>query len=130
MATGFDFSVFNTPNSCTNNDYNLCGCINRLSIALKYYSLLDIINNEKHKDIFIHFALNIYQSMLDDYTHLVTQHSHQIHDINQFICDSDTLQYNDCNINNCHFTLRHQRVEQQQTSLDVKRTNNSSQIQH
>ena len=60
-----------------------CIRLKRLLCSLKYYQILDTIQNEEHQDIFIHFMTSIYCDFLDHYTHLIQHHQHQIEDIHK-----------------------------------------------
>ena len=108
-----------------NNNYKQCKSISRLVVALKYYSVLNTNNNEKHRDIFIHFISTIYQNILNDYIHFLKHHGKQIEDIRSYFIND--YNFTDCNITNCTFTSRHhrsnshERVQQQlqQTSITL-----------
>merc|ERR1712154_429956 len=84
-TTEFDLSIFKHENNeCTN--LVKCTSISRLIASLKYHSMLDIVNNTKHQEIFAHFINNIYsQQLLSDYTHLVTKHGQDLEDIHSSI---------------------------------------------
>eukprot|EP01083_Nonionella_stella_P204882 746588_1 len=51
-----------------------CVALNRLVVALMYYSRLDIFNNKKDQDMFAAFVSDVYSHCLDDYTHLLSKH--------------------------------------------------------
>ncbi len=63
------------------NVFEKCLCVKRICMALKYYSLLNIIKNKKHQNVFNKFINDIYPNILEDKTHLMQKHSHQIENI-------------------------------------------------
>ena len=69
----------------TVNPLQECASIKRLISLLEIYSNLDIINNHKHQNILIQ-QINEneeYQHFLDDFIHLITDHSHRLELINE-----------------------------------------------
>eukprot|EP01084_Bolivina_argentea_P312622 541242_1 len=57
-----------------NNIIDNCQCLQRLSYALKYHT-----DQEKVEKDWIHFCAHIYtHQMLDDYSHLLSTHYHQV----------------------------------------------------
>ena len=104
--TEFDLSIFKHQNDeCTN--CIKCTPINRLLSALKYYSMLDIVNNTKHQDIFNDFINNIYgQQLINDYIHLINEHAQDLEEIHSSIINNKM--FSKCNIKTCHFTSRHE----------------------
>ena len=114
-----DLSVFTQqPDSCGNN-HEKCSSIKRLLSALRYYSSLDIIHNQQHKDAFIQFIANTYEKLYDDYIHLVQRHGHQIENIHKdFMNDFEEM--TKCNIETCSFTARHHRLDKpKQIEIDL-----------
>ena len=110
--TELDLSVFEVEKPIECNDYKTyqqCPSIARLAVSLKYYSALDISNNEIHRDIFHHFITTLHQTMLDDYIHFIKNHGHQIENINKYFLTN--LGFKDCNINDCRYSSRHHRVD-------------------
>ena len=87
------------------NIEDLCIPLQRLKYALKLYSLLDITQNDEDCDQFDSFINETYPLLLDDYTHLIIQHQHQIYEINQLLLKSSS--FNDCDVNQCPMTFRH-----------------------
>lgn len=85
-----------------------CLSIKRLLMALKYYSMLDVVNNKDDQNTFIQFINEIYINLLNDYIHLVTVHGNQLQELYQFITNSEV--FTNCNINHCQFTSRHHRT--------------------
>ncbi len=106
----FDLNIFKQEN-IDNNDNDKCesidNCISiqKLSVALKYYELMDIINNISHRDAFTNFIIEIYHKFLDDFTHLVNHHSNHLNDI--YIHLINTNKFNECKMANCVYTARH-----------------------
>ena len=89
----------------TTDPINECISIKRLLSLLKMYSHLDIMNNKKHQNLLIE-QMNEneeYKEFLNDYIHLLSDHSHQIQIIN--------LSLEPCKISECKYTSRHHRRE-------------------
>ena len=102
-----DLSLFQTQKydeKCTNIN---CESIQRLIHALSYYSKLDIMKIDKHRDLFEHFMNDTYHQFLNDFIHLVNIHSIQIYEINQNILKKQLLK--EVDIKRCDFTTRHHR---------------------
>ena len=83
-----DLSLFNgieePSENC--NDHQKCPSLNRLALTLKYYSKLDIINNQQHQNTFIHFVKEVHTSLLNDYIHFVNKKtSLKIEDLSRVI---------------------------------------------
>ena len=105
----FDLSVFKEENDgqCCKSDHTNCTSIRRLLAALKYFSVLNITNNRNRCDIFNDFINDVYgRQLLDDYTHLLNEHSQELQKIHASIIN--TKQFSKCEIKTCHFTSRHQ----------------------
>ena len=105
-----DFHVFqqnfDTNHDCdTNNDnsHHTCIALLRLMKALEYYSMIDIANNSKHQDLFLDFMQKIYHQFVNDYIHLINDHSQQIETIYQSLQDKQQI----CDITKCEYTSRH-----------------------
>eukprot|EP01084_Bolivina_argentea_P295965 509665_1 len=113
----FDLNVFkkvDEDDECeqdsNDNTIQNCSSLNRLCSGLKYYSLLDIINNIDHMNIFNNFIHDVYKTtLLDDFTHLVQKHGNHIQKINDELIN--TNKFKQCNINKCSFSTRHYRME-------------------
>eukprot|EP01084_Bolivina_argentea_P242283 406498_1 len=82
-----------------------CVAFKRLISALLYYSKLNVILNTNHADIFIHFMTEIYHSFLDDYSHFVTRHQHQLEVIHRSLVENK--RFGHCDIMKCQFTVKH-----------------------
>eukprot|EP01084_Bolivina_argentea_P260799 440550_1 len=109
MEKKIDLSVFKKEDCanesiCKNNTYQDCIAMNRLFASLIYYSMLDIINNRKHKNIFNHFMNEVYHQFVNDAIHLNTQHSHELEQINEELTE--------CNMSSCQYTSRHHDQQQ------------------
>eukprot|EP01084_Bolivina_argentea_P032947 60973_1 len=91
-------------NNSNNDPIEACKPIRRLISSLKYYEMLDIINNKDHQNIFTAFIKDIYKMFLDDYNHLVYEHK-DLEDINKAI--SEKKEFSSCNILKCTFSGRH-----------------------
>eukprot|EP01084_Bolivina_argentea_P054605 100134_1 len=107
----FDLNVFKydeSLNKCDGDNslesMNQCVSLNRLLCALKYYTLLDIIKNIQHRDIFSHFITDIYDSFLNDYIHLINHHTNHLYELNKSLTEN---KFTLCNIKKCQFTARH-----------------------
>ena len=118
MTEKFDLSVFNIEinnNICSEIGYNVnnqckfgikCIAIQRIICLLKYYSLLNIVNNAFDRDIFNNFINDIYgEAFINDYIRLINNHKHDLHEINKYLMDNKI--FKQCDIKNCLFTQRH-----------------------
>ncbi len=87
-----------------------CSSLNRLCSGLKYYSLLDIINNIDHINVFNNFIHDVYgTTLLDDFTHLVQKHGNHTQKINDELINTNI--FKQCDINKCSFSTRHHTME-------------------
>ena len=93
----------------------------RLCVALKYYSLLNPVNNPQQQDTFTNFTSTIYTNLLDDYIHFIKQHQHQIEEIQNELTNNNG--FTKCNIKNCDYTSRHHRVDQKLVNNDNNEEN-------
>ena len=110
----FDLSIFNNAEikQCSlSMNFQDCMSIKRLLCGLQYYTSLDIKNNSKNKDIFIHFMKEVYKSLiLDDFYHLIQIHQQQLHDIKQYAVNNK-LGPKKCDIMICNFSSRHHKSD-------------------
>ena len=105
-----DLTIFKTDNykmnKCNNNQTNIIdGCLSlkRLKYALLYYHKFDLINNNNDTHVFANFIIDIYNTnLINDYIHLVDNHSNQIQEINEQLLESFK-----CDIKTCKYTTRH-----------------------
>eukprot|EP01084_Bolivina_argentea_P236257 397297_1 len=105
----FDCSVFES------NDANIkcksiedgCKSTERMIYAMKYYSLLNIINNNNHKEQFKKFVNEKYKLLLEDYIHITDKHNNDLDNIYKLMIEK--YNFNKCNINNCVLIFRHNR---------------------
>ena len=106
-TNSIDLTVFEKQSSCKHNDDpKLCQIVQLLLTGLRYYSLLDLKNDQTHKDIFDNFINEIYspQRIIMHYFHLRTCHGHQIHDIMQYSLTENGFQT--CDIDSCKSSSR------------------------
>ena len=111
-----DLSIFESnqspPNNCT--DHRKCPSLLRLSLTLKYYSKLDIINNQHHRHTLIQHISKIHTNLIEDYVHFIKDHGDQIEDIhNDFIQNRG---FTACEINECTFASRHHGLDGSNTA--------------
>eukprot|EP01084_Bolivina_argentea_P121680 215629_1 len=88
-----------------NNDSSNDTPIKRLTTALEHYSDLDIIHNNKHRDLFMDFIENKYPQLLDDFIILTKETNEKLYQIQQTLIKNN--KFTKCDINNCDFTSRH-----------------------
>ena len=122
----FDLSIFKEDHddeiencqAINDGDEALKKCIRlrRLMCSLKYYELLDTINNKQDKDIFLNFMTGIYTDYLDHFTHFITMHQHQLQDINNALITESTYSFKPCNVQKCKFTQRYNGNNEQKKS--------------
>ena len=82
-----------------------CDFLNRLITGLKYYTNLDIENNDIDKDEFNNFFDDTYVNMLDDYLHVLRCHSIDLEEIHNSLFTK--YKFKKVDINKCKYTLRH-----------------------
>eukprot|EP01084_Bolivina_argentea_P132659 234112_1 len=119
MNNQIDFKIFeNTDEKCTLNEDNInedqvvvkCSHLLRIAVSLQYYQLLSSFTDNKEsisRDIFIEFMTNTYTTFLNDYIHLISNHSSHI-----LAIGNDLKKYHkfrQCEINKCKFTQRRYR---------------------
>ena len=101
-------------------DITNCRPLQRLSVALKYYSMLDIMGNAEHSNIFSHFINEVYVQTLDDYNHLISEHSEHLNEIKVALINKHNFKR--CHLSKCCFTSRHhqsQRIERNDDGKDI-----------
>eukprot|EP01084_Bolivina_argentea_P211245 359357_1 len=91
---------------CNNKDYTQCQAMKRLLAALKYYSMLEIIDNKNDRELWNNFINQIYLNLIDDYIHFNNHHSHELENINTQITNKESI-FNPCDVSKCAFTSRH-----------------------
>ena len=109
--TSVDLTIFNdqTIKPCSTKQYKNCASIKRLLSSLQYYHALDIKNNTKNNEVFIHFMDNIYkEQMLDDFHHLIKNHQHKLEELMKYAIN--VYKFNECDVTSCDYTSRHFRV--------------------
>ena len=118
----FDFTIFEQRSSvCTDSDYTNCAAVNRLAVALKYYSSLDVHvksnDDERSREIFRSFVQDVYREIIGDHNHLMLCHSHQF----ESIC---TLAFaSKCNMETCQYTQRHFESDSVMNIVEDQRIN-------
>eukprot|EP01084_Bolivina_argentea_P291447 500911_1 len=106
--SAFNFSIFKERHRIYDGECLVikdCISIKRLSTALKYYSLLDIISNSKNQKLFADFTKKVYTQLLDDYVHLVNHHADDLNHINKML--KNRKRFGECDVKKCQFTSRH-----------------------
>eukprot|EP01084_Bolivina_argentea_P305842 528378_1 len=81
----------------------------RIAHSLKYYHSLQIENSASDQNKLLYFYNNIYNSVLSDFIHLITNHEHELEEINDYCINSPILGLAQCNINDCKVSSRHNR---------------------
>eukprot|EP01083_Nonionella_stella_P112894 332571_1 len=112
-----DFRIFGEqgPQKCDQDcDDPIEGCIvlKRLVTALAYYSRLDVQNSEDGQQIFIAFIKDVYPHILEDYAHLVKNHTN-LESINNALRAKEI--FGECEVTQCACTARHQSRENTNT---------------
>ena len=120
--SSFDLSIFDKDwkgvkySQCSSDEFLNCASIPRLIQALAYYAKLDVIGNEGDRNDFVRFVTEIYPELLNDFTHLVSQHNHSLQQIKEHFLE-DTA----CKIATCEHSSRHYRQEKKkQVDYSVK----------
>ncbi len=103
----FDLSIFDREHK-EDDEYIF---IERLSIALKYYSHLDVINNEEDRNKF-NILIQKYDKLIDDFTILIKKSKQQLYEIQQSLFKNSIFQI--CDITKCDFTTRHSNQNEMQ----------------
>ena len=116
-----DLNIFRNKvdlDQCQSNNikqFEECDSLNRLFCALKYYTTLDVAENQNDQNIFMQFMKEIYHVFIDDYTHLVTCHDHGIESIHKYLTQNESL-FDECDIKKCLFTSRHYEIDQTESN--------------
>eukprot|EP01084_Bolivina_argentea_P102636 183853_1 len=97
-----DFNMFIQQDNellCNNDNknYTQCNAMHRLFAALKYYSMLNI-SNENDIELLNIFFKEIYCQFIDDYIHFNNYHSHELEKINTELT-ADNSMFKSCQIN-------------------------------
>ena len=136
LPNGMQFYKSQSMKSIASDEVEICNGLNCYKIqsmisALIFYSTIDPINDKKDEAKFMEYFLVTYPEVLDDYTHIMTEHQDDIHEIHQkmiqykstpslSLWDSNTsndLQLiQDCNIQNCMAIRRHFRDRENRKS--------------
>eukprot|EP01084_Bolivina_argentea_P044937 82707_1 len=83
-------------NECNHNNYKECRSITRLLFSLKFYSRINIIENDNDAEMFRKFMNDIYYQVINDYIHLNNEHTHELEHINNHL-----IKNNECKISSC-----------------------------
>ena len=95
----------NQDNDCISSN---CYQILRMISSLIFYSTIDPINNETHKEEFMKYCNDVYPEILNDYIHIMDHHQNDISGISQTI-KRDIQLMNECDVQNCMALRRHYR---------------------
>jgi len=110
-----DLSVFDDTRNgeCEDQDFRACLSMQRLLVALKYYSTLNILDSEDDLRRFQHFVFKVYtnNNFVDDYVHLSMKHEHQLEEIQTHFVQQHMQ--NECDLSKCVYTARHQLLANQ-----------------
>eukprot|EP01083_Nonionella_stella_P254839 875311_1 len=87
------------------SDSSKCISMQRLAVALKHYSTLNIMENSDDQEVFRRFMLETYHEVIDDYIHFQKYHGNEL----EQICDDliNIHKFVECDIERCVFTSRH-----------------------
>lgn len=122
------FTIFQSEGLICNKTPNIidgCGYLKRLITATIFYEKLDIINNQKDRQMFNNFILNIYQDQfLNDYNHLIKNHQYDLEEIYKQIHTHYKIHIHCNHIKNCRKSFRHNQrqyteIEEQSNSDDI-----------
>ena len=86
--------MYKTRKNCTT--ISNCQCIKRIIYGLKYYSTLNINNdnNKSNNDIYdlIEFCTEKYKFIIDDFTHILLTHNDNFNKLYEYICNSESFE--------------------------------------
>ena len=85
--SSIDSSIFSNQSQANDgcNDYKSCISIQRLLIALKYYTLLKPQQNIEKEEIFIEFMQDVYkEQVIDDLYHFTHIHGGELKKIMEY----------------------------------------------
>ena len=102
-----DLSIFKEDHkACNDSNISECAATDRLAVALKYCSVLQVKEEEKHREIFTAFIHDIYPHILEDNNHLIKYHSKQLTKFKAKYVGDKRL-FAECTMESCKFTQRH-----------------------
>ena len=112
FENGIDLTIYkNLQASECSNDSNdqiaNCNYLKRIAVGLKYYDL--VCRNKIEKDDFLQFCKEIYNTFLDDYCHLISDHNYHLNIIKKELELKYLLKY--CGIGQCQIIARHYRSD-------------------
>ena len=131
-VSSFDLSIFKEnkySHQCVNiesdNLIENCSALKRLTMGLKYYSLLNLNDEENKKNtnttlsesIFATFVHEVYHNFIDDYNHLDDIHHNQLNKIQEILITSQL--FKPCNIESCKYTARHHDIECEEEENEI-----------
>ena len=93
-----------------------CDFLNRLLHGLKYYRSLDIFNDKSDMEKFLTFCNETYTQCLEDYIHVISTHSAQLHQIHEQI--TSDANYQACDIDHCKSAERYHRNDRRPTVIN------------
>eukprot|EP01084_Bolivina_argentea_P283522 485600_1 len=82
MKVDIDIEIFHNKSSNCKKDF-LCQCTKRIVIAMKYYQSLDL-NNNNDKEKLLYFLNFIYTHIVNDFTHILTEHPDTLDEMYDF----------------------------------------------
>ena len=100
-----DLSIFHSDAKLGKNS------IHRLLSSLKYYSSLNVPDNNKdNQNIFINFMGEVYKhQIIDDFNYLQKRYDHQLENIIKYA--KKNYQIKLCDIKTCTYSDRHYRID-------------------
>eukprot|EP01084_Bolivina_argentea_P088413 159626_1 len=98
-------------------------CAQRVIIALKYYHSL-ALDDQHYQDKLLRYCQEINQSLLDDYTHIVTKHQKQLAETYRIMVNKYNM--NQCKLADCLSVRRHYRNRAIRNSHQVNQPNNDT----
>ena len=117
---------------CKGNDDTYLECsvrsclkVNRMINALIYYSTIEPIKFEKHRDKFTKYYKETYPEILHDYIHIMDKHYNDIDKISDLMIQDFKLMAK-CNIRNCKLLGRHYRDRDQPLLKELKNNKHPS----
>eukprot|EP01084_Bolivina_argentea_P145171 254514_1 len=104
-----DLTIFkdNDTEQITSDPCTMETCLKtqRLITGLKFYTMLDVENNEADQNKFDKFMRETYKEILNDYMHFTDSHNDDLERINKMLIESQVFET--CDISNCRFSADH-----------------------
>eukprot|EP01083_Nonionella_stella_P063988 166363_1 len=96
-----------------------CEHVDNVMKCLCFYQSLDIENNVSDRDEMVRTLNDRCKAFLDDYVHMILNHSHEIEAIYHIILSMPNM--NECELSNCAFSMRHHRDrEKEANDIDAR----------